>query len=724
MVKPTNTMPTSNRQRDSAGSTSAGEPLTADHLRFSTEMLRRLGEELNPHADQGILELVRNAYDADATECAVELIDTHVSGGTVRVADNGIGMTVDGIRKGWLILGTSEKVSIRQTGRKRFPIGNKGIGRLAALRLGRAAQLTTRSAEEPKVEHQLVINWNVFDQAKIVDEVPLQIQTFARSVKSKNGTVVEINDLRTHLAKADVKRLARALVLLADPFGDDSSAGGVTDFRPVLKVPEFADLEKLVARGYRDEADYYLHAELDRNGRASAVVTGYNGDELFRAGHNEITSTKGNPPYLAPAAIFDLWWFVLTAASFSPRAVTLGEVREWLREFGGVHLYHRGLRVSPYSDLDWLDMNLRRVRSPELRPSTNTSIGRVAVLDEGGALRPKTDRVGFVEDATFESLRRFVSDVLEWFAYQMLRRWEERRGNQKERTARKVRRAQQTLNAAIEEVPDGPKEKVQEAIDEYERARDEEAGTLRKDLQLYRTLSTVGTTAAAFAHQAKSPLAHIESSAATLEEALDDAADLFQKQTMMELAAGIRRDAESLLAFAKVTLGLLQHEKRRRGLVSIHASVVDVVTLLKPYIDLRKVTVQQDLLADDDKVLASRAALECIFTNLLINSLKAFERCPPRKRLVMIRTRNIQEHAAKGRSYVELGVLDNGPGIGGISIDDIWLPGRTTTTEGTGLGLTIVKDVVTELGGKVAAVAQGELGGAEMIINIPVRRRQ
>ena len=63
--------------------------------------------------------------------------------------------------------------------------------------------------------------------------------------------------------------------------------------------------------------------------------------------------------------------------------VSLGALRDWLGEVGGVHLYHRGLRVFPYGDpgQDWLDMNLRRAASPEERPSTNTSIGRVVVLD-------------------------------------------------------------------------------------------------------------------------------------------------------------------------------------------------------------------------------------------------------------------------------------------------------------------------------------------------------
>lgn len=83
--------------------------MSIEHLRFSTEMLRRLGEELNPHPDQGILELVRNAYDADAETCIVELIDTQRSGGTIKVVDDGVGMTRAEISDGWLILGSSPK---------------------------------------------------------------------------------------------------------------------------------------------------------------------------------------------------------------------------------------------------------------------------------------------------------------------------------------------------------------------------------------------------------------------------------------------------------------------------------------------------------------------------------------------------------------------------------------------------------------------------------------
>jgi C4-dicarboxylate-specific signal transduction histidine kinase len=67
-----------------------------------------------------------------------------------------------------------------------------------------------------------------------------------------------------------------------------------------------------------------------------------------------------------------------------------------------------------------------------------------------------------------------------------------------------------------------------------------------------------------------------------------------------------------------------------------------------------------------------------------------------------------------------LRVLDNGPGIIGLSIDDIWLPGRSSRRGGTGLGLTIVRDTAADLGGRAYAVPKGELGGAEFLIELPL----
>ena len=180
------------------------------------------------------------------------------------------------------------------------------------------------------------------------------------------GTRIEIRGLKTPVDEAATRKLARELILLSDPFGDPCG------FKPILVAPEFKALEELVDRDYFDDAELQLVADLDAKGQASAKVLDRSGNVRWRS------SVEGfKNAYRAPAARFEVWVFLIQQSSFEGRAATVGEVRKWLKEVGGIHLYHRGLRVRPYGDPghDWLDMNLSRSRDPALRPSTNTAIG-------------------------------------------------------------------------------------------------------------------------------------------------------------------------------------------------------------------------------------------------------------------------------------------------------------------------------------------------------------
>ena len=85
---------------------------------------------------------------------------------------------------------------------------------------------------------------------------------------------------------------------------------------------------------------------------------------------------------------------------------------------------------------------------------------------------------------------------------------------------------------------------------------------------------------------------------------------------------------------------------------------------------------------------------------------------PSFKRRLVVRT------AVTG-DRVRITVLDNGPGIPPDLGNRIWLPGVTSDENGTGLGLTIVRDTVSGLRGTAEAVPKGELGGAEFIISLP-----
>ena len=684
---------------------------TSAHLRFSTEIVRRLGEELNPTLDKGVLELVKNAYDADATECRIELRGTDQPGGKIIVYDNGDGMTADQIASGWLVLGRSSKTSNQQTRLGRIPAGSKGLGRLAALRMGRTALLSTSSKDDRNRRHKILIDWDEFDRAKIVDDVALEISTRASNRRFSPGTTIVIDDLRAGFGRVPVKRLARELLLLADPFMDNP-----TGFQPELLVPEYEDLESLVRNRYFDDAEYHLMAEVGSGGQISAKVFDWKGECLYSAEHKEIAPRNRSGTYDCPPVKFELWVFILTKDAFSLRRSSIGEVRDWLKEFGGVHFYYNGLRVSPYGgpDDDWLGMNLQRVRSPEERPGTNTSIGRIDVLDQQNHLVEKTDRSGFIEDGHFRELRAFARDSMDWMAARRLREAEQRRSRTRVRAPKRSGKAKEHMESTIAATPRKTREDLEKAFTSYESSRDREVNVLKKEVQLYRTLSTAGITAATFAHETNANSVKIisQSLGAIRRRAKKHVGEIYDSHFKRPIG-GIRRAVASLNVLSRATLALLDHEKRRTARIDLHEVVDDVLVTYGPFFEGRDVEVIKSFAPGTPFLRGQRASVESIITNLLTNSLAAFEHAATRHRAVEL----ITQISDKTWSF---SVSDSGPGIVGIRKSDIWLPGRTTRKNGTGLGLTIVRDAAQDLGGSVRALESGPRGGAVITVHLPI----
>ncbi len=140
-----------------------------------------------------------------------------------------------------------------------------------------------------------------------------------------------------------------------------------------------------------------------------------------------------------------------------------------------------------------------------------------------------------------------------------------------------------------------------------------------------------------------------------------------------------------------------------------------MLNLFEPFLTEVKISPKLEPVDIEPYVLASKASLQSIFVNLLTNSMNAFfvNKNQKGERAILFRT-------SISGDKIRVNVLDNGPGIQGLSIKEIWLPGKTTLPNGTGLGLTIVRDTVIDLGGRCYAIANGELGGAEIVIELPI----
>ena len=683
------------------------------NFRFSPDILRRLGEELNPSLEHSVLELVKNSRDADAQSCEVQLREVTSPGGDIIVRDDGDGMTSDELAESFLLLGRSPKVGRGRTRRGRVLTGSKGLGRLAALRAGQCAVISTRPRVEPDREHRIVLKWSEFDNVEAVEDVNIEICTDRREPGAKNGTDISIVGLAGQLGRWEVRRLARAMLLMTDPFGDDPS-----DFQTKLGAQEFRDLEALVRKKYFDAAEYRLVAHVDDHGRTTATVADWRGDTLYKADHSQVR--RSDEPYCCPPARFELWVFILDGTTFQTRNTTLGEVRSWLREFGGVMLYVNGIRVPPYGDQgnDWLKLNLRRAQSPEERPSTNTAIGRVRVDDEQGVFTEKTDRSGVIENPAFADLRQMAGDALEWMARERLKTREKQRQQRRAESAPKESelrsKVEKQLSQLAEDTPAGAE--VKSLFVRYAQAQERAQRAMREEVQLYRTLSTAGISAATFAHEyAAGPLKVIRRSVATLRRRLKSIfkpvpGELDEPIGLVEVSAG------TLGTFTDGTLSLVDRDKRRVGRIEVHKVVSLVTDTYLPFITERKATLDLRLCDANPYLRSSVAAIESIIVNLLTNALSAVSESKTQTRTIRLTTESYN-------GLLVLNVSDNGPGVQHFRTEDIWLPGVTSKPGGSGLGLTIVKDTVIDLGGTVKAVANGPLGGAAFEITLPILGR-
>ncbi|MFK3857212.1 sensor histidine kinase [Agrobacterium pusense] len=681
----------------------------SERLRFSPSILARLGEELVPEADQGVIELVKNAYDADATRCRVELIETGIFGGTIRVVDDGTGMTEADLRQGFLIVGRSRKDATSLTRRfARVPVGDKGLGRLSALRLGRRVQVITRPLQQPGVEFRLELDWDAFDSAVTVEDVVIAIT--AESSERPAGTEIWIENLRAPFPRGTADRLARNLLLLSDPFRETEhrkTDAGDPGFMVELHAPDFEDLQSKVETSYFKDADFRIVSELNSEGEGQFSLLDWKGDVLY--------ATDAPRTYAAPPLRFDLWHFLLEAARFSNKSSTLPEVRSWLKHIGGVHIYQDGIRVPPYGGPgnDWLDLNLMRVRSPEMRPGTNSSIGRVGISNVSGQLVQKTDRMGYLENEAFHELRQFCIDTLDWAARVRVSEREAKRRAEREDATKRAERATASLDAVLARaVPVTKRREVDVAISRVLKETERETKVLREELQLYRSLATAGMTSAVFAHEIGRPLELLDTNLASLVNMIPE-----DRRVDAERRVGrIVRSKARLNSFVSIPLKLLAKGKRRSGRVDINECVRNLMELLAPILEHFHVVPQLELGATKVAVNGSEALIEGILLNLITNSIAAFQRRASESTERKLRVATLYD------GDVLIIVEDNGGGIKDVDITEIFLPGVTSSPEGTGFGLTIVQDSVSDLGGRVDVDPLTAFGGALFTVKLPAMR--
>lgn len=177
------------------------------HFDISAAVVRQLGDELVSDEVTAIVELVKNAYDADATYArvvvntadAVPLEGTQFpkAKGYITIEDDGFGMSGAEINQGWLVISLSTKRTMKQKGQTtpkgRTPLGDKGLGRLSTQKLGHNLEMVTRKDRASETLH-VSFSWSEFTDNRSLGTVPVLIRKAA--APRKKGTFLVISGLR------------------------------------------------------------------------------------------------------------------------------------------------------------------------------------------------------------------------------------------------------------------------------------------------------------------------------------------------------------------------------------------------------------------------------------------------------------------------------------------------------------------------------------------------
>ena len=387
---------------------------------ISARTAKLIGMENFANAEGAIVELVKNAYDADAEICVV-VADIQESRADSRlfIIDNGSGMTEETILRHWMTIGTDDKlVNAKTNVKKRIKSGAKGIGRFALNRLGSKAEMLTFSTASEENGYKWSVDWSKFDKAETLSEITASVDEYKKEEANKwfeeqgltklpiadklnfsdfQGTVLCISNLKDSWTDEGLNNLLNNMEMLIPEhmqslftlylyrLQDLSWSGKVNP-------AEYTDFDYKVSASY--DGKKQIDVIIERNElNVSLLETKYSKVfqrkamqkspyrlEDFRKKTVERIITVSDlvaPELLNNVGRFSFTFFYIKntnaddrerdgAKKYPYNQIDGASRKNWLAKFGGVRIFRDEFRVRPYGENgnDWLELGSRQVKSP------------------------------------------------------------------------------------------------------------------------------------------------------------------------------------------------------------------------------------------------------------------------------------------------------------------------------------------------------------------------
>ncbi len=793
------------------------EPLGDAAFSITARIALQLGRESISNSIVAIIELVKNAYDADAENVWIRFHNLDVKNsnsqeqsagldGTARVKHalvpeiiieyDGNGMTRTQMENSWLVIGVDTKLTVnRSKGKNRVLTGEKGLGRLGLDRLCKQTKVQTFTSGGIQ-GLEIEIDWTKYEgtNAKLesithnVFRIPKKVmnadsgeyETIAK------GTRLTLIGLKDAWSRDDLERLRTELALLVSPFA------GLNDFSIHLFTDKVLTPDgRIASENLLQAAEWKVVSTLERDGDGEYVFNFDMTSPLREAKyHNSPTlwtklfpERHGRDPECGSVRC-ELYYIPREAVP--EKSLRRAQILRFMDNNQGIRIYRDNFRVMPYGqpsgEGDWLGLGLRRTREPtpasgalgRWKLGYNQVVGAVFIKREtNSALLDQTNREGIVEGEPYYDLRRFVLKSVELLELnhqrfvhaqgpkpkptdnqEIVRAREEAEETSKasreviERMRDVVQTTAQLLNdpttnadasshasekvgelfeivEALNKTVTEQQGKQEQLMQAYGRLDEERQEEFQRQKDTLGNLASLGILATTFGHETEGSSNVMVANSNALKKQIENIPWLpfEQQQAIQENVDSIVHGAKRISTFAVFTLRNVARDKRFRTKMFLDKVVRRVFSSFRQSLEEeRQIKVEFDFPEPDQipPITAFNIDWESIIVNFITNAVWSLENTPAEKRKIRVRLL-VEEDT------LTLAFADSGCGIAEGTEDSIFEPTFSTKRNrkgdlfGTGMGLAIVQGFVQSYEGTIRVESPCEIGGAQFIIEIPLR---
>lgn len=696
---------------------SCGKLVMKQELTFKSQarIVRTLGDRLISGEVAAIIELVKNAYDADAGKCHIEI---NPEKEIIIIKDDGHGMSLSDVQSKWAELGTDNKFRNNKSNSGRRVLGNKGIGRLAAAKLGRYLKIESTTQIGDNLTSVTIdgINWDSFLQKEntYIEDVKFYAEEFSDGVAI--GTTLIISKLNQVWGKNKLEALVRELRKLISP-----TVANENDFNIFLNLDAFteelygfdggklvngrktlfSDTEeirnKIEPFPLLDACDYTFEAEYSAN-RLTGIFKINDAKidyEIDVTIEDKISLGEG----LIHLNIFDrdidsLQNTFVKAGVISKedkKTLRLRDARQLIDDLSGIAIYRNNFRIRPYGDkdADWLNLAERRVQNPSKCIEQKQVSGLILVdTAENSGLEERSSREGFDHNdnyIAFKDLLLKAINQIEALRYAH----NARTGKNREKPNNIVKSSflylrEQADLKKIErfssDIPIEKRTKFKSAVSEYKTSLDKLIDIIQERQSILEARSTLGFILAEVVHEAKHPTSAVGSNLLSLSKRVKNKwpSDISEEvsETLLENFSQDIEHIVSLESLLKRLDPLINVRRKKAYDFSIHETVKKSLLLYRERAQRAGVMITHENLPKNKKMIGLEVDLSTAIINLIDNALYWHE---------LRRTSNpfISINYQDSDNATDILISDNAGGISEKYMEAIFNVGFTTKEEGS-----------------------------------------